>query len=77
VLQEITAELSAQALARIAGKSSQDTTGNSYCYIKRYAQQIKMDPHRACLKVLADTEKILDLILHGNADDVQKLQQVA
>jgi hypothetical protein len=77
VLQEITAELSAQALARIAGKSIQDTTGNSYRYIKRYAQKIKMNPHKACLKVLADTEKILTLILHGKVDGIQKLQQVA
>jgi antirestriction protein ArdC len=77
VLQEITAELSAQALARITGKSTQDTTGNSYRYIKRYAEQKKMDPHRACLKVLADTEKILNLILHDNAADVQNLQKVA
>jgi hypothetical protein len=77
VLQEITAELSAQALARIAGKSTQDTMGNSYRYIKGYAQKIKMDPHKACLKVLADTEKILTLILHGKVDGIQKLQQVA
>jgi antirestriction protein ArdC len=76
-LQEISAELSAQALARIAGKSAQDTTGNSYRYIKRYAQQMKMDPHKACLKVLADTEKILNLILHGTADGVENLQMVA
>lgn len=76
-LQEISAELSAQALARIAGKSLQDTTGNSYRYIKRYAQQMKMDPHKACLKVLADTEKILTLILHGNADNEKGLQMVA
>jgi len=74
--QEITAELSAQALARIAGKSAEDTTGNSYRYIKMYAEKIKMDPHKACLKVLADTEKILNLILHGKGDDIQKLQQV-
>ena len=76
-LQEITAELSAQALARIVGKSSEDTTGNSYRYIKRYSEQIKMSPHKACLKVLADTEKILNLILHGRVDGVQNLQKVA
>ena len=76
-LQEITAELSAQALARIVGKSAEDTTGNSYRYIKRYAKQIKMSPHKACLKVLADTEKILNLILHGRVDSVQNLQKVA
>ena len=76
-LQEITAELSAQALARIVGKSTEDTTGNSYRYIKNYAEQIQMSPHKACLKVLADTEKILNLILHGRVDGVQNLQKVA
>ena len=77
LMQEITAELSAQALARIVGKSSEDTTGNSYRYINRYAQKIKMSPHKACLKVLADTEKILNLILHGRADGISDLQKVA
>ena len=76
-LQEITAELSAQALARIVGKSTEDTTGNSYRYIKRYAEQIKMNPHKACLKVLSDCQKILNLILHGHADSVSDFQKVA
>ena len=76
-LQEITAELSAQALARIVGKSVGNTTGNSYRYIKNYAEKIKMSPHKACLKVLADTEKILNLILHGRADGIQNLLKVA
>jgi hypothetical protein len=44
VFQEITAELSAQALARIAGKCTQDTTGNSFRYIKRYAAENKNEP---------------------------------
>lgn len=75
--QEITAELSAQALARIAGKSAEDTTGNSYRYIKGYAEKLNLDPHKACLKVLSDCEKILNLILHGRADGVKDLQKVA
>jgi len=75
--QEITAELSAQALVRIVGKSTKDTTGNSYRYIKRYAEQIKMSPHKACLKILADTEKILNLILHGRVDGIRDFQKVA
>lgn len=75
--QEITAELCAQALARIAGKNIEDTTGNSYRYIKRYAEKIKMSPHKACLKVLSDTEKILNLILHGSADGISTKQQSA
>ena len=36
-----------------------------------------MNPHKACLKVLADTEKILNLILHGRADGVSDFQKVA
>jgi antirestriction protein ArdC len=75
--QEIVAELSAQALARIAGKNAENTTGNSYRYIKGYAEQMGMNPHKACLKVLSDCEKILNLILHGRADGVKDLQKVA
>jgi len=75
--QEITAELSAQALARIADKSAEDTTGNSFRYISHYSKKVKMSPHKACLKVLADPEKILNLILHGRADGVRDLQKVA
>jgi len=36
-----------------------------------------MNPHKACLKVLSDCEKILNLILHGRADGVKDLQKVA
>jgi len=67
--QEITAELSAQALARMVGKSIQDTIGNSYRYIKSYAEKLNISAHKACLQVLSDTEKILNLILHGNIND--------
>lgn len=69
-LQEITAELSAQVLARLVGKSIEDTTGNTYQYIRRYAEKLKITPYQACLTVLSRTEKILDLILNGNASGV-------
>lgn len=62
-LQEIVAELSAQALCKIAGRQVADTTGNSYRYIEQYAGEINMNPYSACLKVLSETEKVLDLIL--------------
>ncbi|MGD9824350.1 ArdC-like ssDNA-binding domain-containing protein [Desulfobacter sp.] len=75
--QEITAELSAQALSRIAGKSIEDTTGNSFRYISHYAKKVKMSPEKACLKVLSDCEKILNLILHGRADGIENNQKVA
>lgn len=76
-LQEITAELSAQALARIAGKSAEDTTGNSYRYIDRYAKQIKITPHKACLTVLAGVERILNLILTGRVDGNTNIEKAA
>ncbi len=63
-IQEIVAELSAQALCRLVGKTS-ETMGNSFRYIKGYAEKIKLTPHGACLRVMAETEKVLNLILHG------------
>lgn len=62
-LQEIVAELSAQALCRLVGKTMVDTTGNSYWYIESYAEKVNMNPYTACLKVMGDTEKVLNLIL--------------
>jgi len=61
-LQEITAELAAASLCRLVGKQS-SSIGNSYQYIERYADKLNMSAHGATLKVLANTEKILDLIL--------------
>jgi hypothetical protein len=64
-LQEIVAELSAQALCQMVGKSGQDTLGNSYRYIEGYAAKLKLSPAAACLKVMAETEKVLTLILRS------------
>ncbi|MBU1568147.1 MAG: antirestriction protein [Proteobacteria bacterium] len=61
-LQEVVAELSAAVLCRMVGRHS-DTLGNSYRYIKKYAEKLSLSPHQACLKVLGDTEKVLGLIL--------------
>lgn len=61
-LQEVTAELAAATLCRLVGKQS-DTLGNSYKYIERYADKLKLSVHSVCLKVMSDTEKILKLIL--------------
>ncbi len=63
--QEIVAELSAAALCRIVGKQGNNTIGNSYRYIEKYAEKIKMSPYNACLKVMSETEKVLNLILKG------------
>lgn len=66
-LQEIVAELSAQVLCRLVGRKQGDTTGNSYRYIEGYAQKLKVEPYRACLKVLGEVEQVLTLILAPNA----------
>jgi len=63
--QEIVAELSAAALCRLVGKQGNNTIGNSYRYIEKYAEKIKMSPYKACLKVMSETEKVLNLILKG------------
>ena len=77
-LQEITAELSAQALCRLVGKSMDDTTGNSYRYIKHYAEKMKITPVQACLRVLTDVEAILNLILYDDVSNVKaELRKVA
>jgi antirestriction protein ArdC len=65
-LQEIVAELSAAALCKLVGKQRKDTSGNSYRYIEKYAEKIKMSPYKACLKVMSETEKVLNLILKGD-----------
>jgi hypothetical protein len=66
-LQEIIAELSAQALCRMAGRQANETLGNSYRYIETYAVKLGISPYTACLRVLADTEKVLNLILKNQA----------
>jgi len=68
-LQEIIAELSAQALCRLAGKSGDKYLGNHYLYIERYAGQIGKTAYQACLQVLGETEKVLKLILEGEKED--------
>lgn len=61
-LQEIVAELSAQALCQIVGKTSK-YLGNSYRYIEHYAQELEISPLTACLKVIGEVEQVLNLIL--------------
>lgn len=75
-LQEIVAELSAQALAIIVGKSAEDTVGNSYRYIQKYADKLKISPHTACLKVMSETEQVLDIILNGSENDRQSVEKL-
>lgn len=69
-LQEIVAELSAQALCRLVGKQVNDTIGNSYQYIETYAEKLELNPYTACLRVLGETERVLGLILAVNDNDI-------
>lgn len=63
--QEIVAELSAAALCRIVGLKK-DTSGNSYKYISRYAEEAKLSPVKACLEVLHEVEQVIKLIIGGD-----------
>ena len=60
--QEIVAELSAASLCKIVGKTSK-FLGNQYQYIEQYAREANLTPWQACMKVLSDVEKVLNLIL--------------
>jgi antirestriction protein ArdC len=60
--KEVVAELAAAAMCKLVGKTSK-YLGNNYSYIKHYAEKAKLNPRRACLKVMGDVEKVLGLIL--------------
>lgn len=62
-LQEITAELAAQALCRLVGKDGAKHLGNSYRYIEKYAQELKLSPYNAVLRVLTEVDAILHYLL--------------
>ena len=62
-LQEIVAELSALALCRLVGKTGDKHLGNSFRYIENYAQSLSISPYSACMRVLSETEQVLNLIL--------------
>ena len=62
-IQEIVAELSAAALCRMVGKKQDSNLGNSYRYIQRYASELNLAIHIACLKVMSKTEKVLNTII--------------
>ena len=58
--QEIVAELTAAVLAHLYGRRTND--GGAYQYIRSHAEKAGKDMHKACLSVIADVEKCLDLI---------------
>ena len=65
--QEIVAELSAAVLCQIVGKTSKHL-GNHYQYIERYGKEASLTPWQACVRVMADVEKVLTLILERESD---------
>ena len=62
-LQEIVAETSAAVLCRLVGKDGEKHLGNSYQYIDGYAKKADLTVGKACLKVLGEVERMLNLIL--------------
>ena len=62
-LQEITAELGALALCNIVGLDGSKHLGNHYRYIESYAKEVDLSPYSAVLKVISNTEKILNFLL--------------
>ncbi len=69
--QEIVAELAASALCRIVGKNSK-YIGNNYRYIESYAKEGNLAPWQGCMKVIGDTEKVLNLILGRENDQLSQ-----
>ncbi|MBF0459371.1 MAG: antirestriction protein [Nitrospirae bacterium] len=61
--QEIVAELGAIVLCKLIGKEADKALGNGYRYITRYAEETKISPYAAAMRVLGDTEQVLGLIL--------------
>jgi hypothetical protein len=48
-----------------------------YRYIKRYAEKAKLSPHSACLRVMSQTEKVLNLILKGEEINKEAFRKLA
>jgi antirestriction protein ArdC len=60
--QEVVAELTAAVLCQIVGKTSRHL-GNHYRYIESYGKEASLTAWQACVKVMSDVEKVLNLIL--------------
>ena len=65
--QEIVAELCSAVLAHLYGRKIND--GHSYQYIRHYAEKAQKDVYRACLSVIADVGKCLELITTAAQED--------
>jgi len=74
--QEIVAELGAAVLCKVVGKTSKHL-GNSYRYIEQYAQSANLTPWQGCMRVMRDTEKMLNLIVSRNfRNELEKFKRV-
>ena len=71
--QEVTAELTAATLMHLYGQRPND--GYSFRYIRDYAEKAKKDVYRACMAVIADVGRCLELIL--NAAETQTAIPIA
>jgi hypothetical protein len=60
--KEVVAELAAAALCRMTGRCSQHL-GDSFQYIRHYAEEEGLSPVKACLRVINQTEAVLNIIL--------------
>ena len=69
-IQEITAELGALALCNIVGLDGSKHLGNHYRYIESYAKELDISPYSALLRVISNTEKILNFLLKEEANAV-------
>ena len=66
--KEIVAELTAAVLCKMVGKTSR-YLGNNHQYITHYAKEASLTPVKACMDVMGDVEKVLNLILKDSKDD--------
>ena len=61
--REIVAEFSAQVISLLVLKKMPETLGNSYAYIKKYADQEGKEMGRFCYSLLSEIEKVIKKIL--------------
>jgi len=62
--KDIVAELAAAVLCKLVGKTSKHI-GNHFQYISYYAKTVNLSPVKACIEVMGDVEKVLEVILNG------------
>lgn len=66
--QETVAELAAATLLHLYGRRTND--GHSYQYIRSYAEKAGKDVHKACLSVITDVGKCMDMILQTREEKI-------